>query len=413
MRGAERVQTSMLSLIVPDRRIPEDHPLRTVRTVVDRALVALSPEFDALYATKGRPSIPPEQLLRALLLQLFYTIRSERLLMEQLEYNLLFRWFVGLNMDEPVWVSSVFSKNRDRFLDGDVVTKFFQLVVDDARTRGLLSDEHFTVDGTLIEGSAAFKTLKSFTPTDTSTDTPDDEGSPGQNAVDHNVTVRNTTERNATERNATVDFHGEKRTNATHRSLSDPDVRLARKGVGKETRLCYLANVLMDNRYGLPVDAEVTYADDGRGEHTAALLMLAERCGADEVGRTECEGGRRRTVGADKKYDDRDFVAAARALNVTPHVAQNIHSRRPRSAIDARTTERPGYAVSQERRKRVEEGFGWGKTVGLLHKLRHRGRSRVAQVFTLTMCGYLLVRLKTLLREGLGHPPKRPLVLAT
>jgi transposase len=389
MRGTEQVQTSMLSLIAPDTRIPADHPLRTIRQVVDRALTALSPEFDRLYADRGRPSIPPEQLLRALLLQLFYSVRSERLLMEQLDYNLLFRWFVGLNLDEPVWVPSVFSKNRDRFLDGDVVAKFFALVVDDARTRGLLSDEHFTVDGTLLEGSAAFKSLarRQRSPEE---DPPADGPAP---------------------RNPSVNFRGEKRSNATHRSTTDPDVRLARKSDGQEAQLAYLATTLVDNRYGLPVDAEVTFADDGKGEHTAALLMLAARCPADAVGHTATAGGRRCTVGADKKFDDPDFVAAARVLNVTPHVAQNLHARKATSAIDGRTTQSPGYQLSQARRPRIEESFGWGKTVGLLDKLRHRTLPRVQQVFALTMCGYLLVRLKTLLRVGLGHVPRRPLRL--
>ena len=394
MRGTEQVQTSMLSLVVPEDRIPTEHPLRTVRTIVDRALAALSPEFDAVYAARGRPSIPPEQLLRALLLQLFYTVRSERLLMEQLDYNLLFRWFVGLNQDEPVWAPSVFSKNRERFLAGAVVAKFFELVVDDARSRGLLSDEHFTVDGTLLEGSAAFKSLARRA----------DGGAPPTDPAGPPLPP------GTSPRNPTVDFRGERRTNATHRSTTDPDVRLARKANGHETRLSYQANVLLDNRYGLPVDTEVTEADDGHGEHTAALLMLAARCSAAAVGAPR---GGRRTVGADKKYDDADFVAAARVLQVTPHVAQNLHARRRISAIDGRTTQTPGYQTSQALRPRIEEGFGWAKTIGLLDKLRHRTLPKVQQVFALTMCGYLLVRLKTLVRAGLGHPPRRRLRLRT
>jgi len=303
--------------------------------MTDRALKDLSRKFNAIYATTGRPSIPPEKLLRALLLQVLYTVRSERLLMEQLEYNLLFRWFVGLNMDEPVWVPTVFSKNRDRLLDGDIAEKFFHGVLKQAREADLLSDEHFSVDGTLME---AWASQKSFQRKDAGgAPTPDDPGNP------------------------TVNFHGEKRSNATHESKTDPDARLARKSGGHEAKLAYTGNVLIENRNGLVVDTELLLSN-GTAERDAAMLM-AERI----------EGAERVTLAADKGYDTKELVQEMRHMNVTPHVAQNT-GRRGGSAIDGRTTRHAGYRISQQKRKRIEEVFGWLKTVGALRKTRHRRR---------------------------------------
>jgi transposase len=320
----------------------------------------LSPAFDQLYSQIGRPSIPPEKLLRALLLQAFYSVRSERQLMEQLDYNLLFRWFVGLAMDAPIWDVTVFTKNRERLLEDEVAAKFFHAVLSQPEVRALLSDEHFSVDGTLIE---AFAGMKSFKPKAAGGEPPAGGG-----------------------RNAERDFHGERRTNATHASTTDPDVRVLRKGRGKEAKLCYMGHLLMENRNGLIVDALVTEAC-GTAERAAALAMLSR------------QGGRHRaTLGADKAYDVAGFVADLRALNVTPHVAQNPTGRR--SAIDARTTRHPGYAVSQRLRKRIEESFGWIKTVGGLRKTRHRGSARVGWLFTLTAAACNLVRLPRLLAAG-------------
>lgn len=353
MRGEDRQQVSMFSYVSPDRRVPQDHPLRVIWVLSDAALQRRSRRFDELYSRVGRPSIAPEKLLRALLLQVLYTIRSERLLMEQLDYNLLFRWFVGLNADEPVWDATVFSKNRDRLLDGDIAQAFFAGVLELAREHRLLSDEHFTVDGTLLEAWAGHK---SFTPKDTPpSEPPADAG------------------------NADVDFRGAPRSNATHESTTDPEARLFKKAKGQEAKLAYLGHVLMENRHGLVVDTRVTQAT-GRAERDAAEEMLH---------------GRQGTVGGDKAYDTHDFVQAARAAGVTPHVAQNQTNRR--SAIDGRTTRHPGYAISQTKRKRVEEIFGWGKTIGLLDKLRHRGRDRVGWVFTFTAAAYNLVRMRTLI----------------
>ena len=348
----------MFSYLSPEGRVPHDHPLRPIRSITDVVLKGLSKRFDELYEDKGRPSIAPEKLLRALLLQVLYTIRSERLLMEQLAYNLLFRWFTGLNMDEEVWVPTVFSKNRDRLLEGDVARAFFEGVLGEARTAGLLSDEHFSVDGTLIE---AWASQKSFRPKDETGSPPDDD--PG---------------------NPTVNFHGEKRGNATHESVTDPDARLARKSGGHEAKLAYCGNVLIENRNGLVVDTEV-FPANGTAERDAALVM-AERL----------EGTRRVTLAADKGYDTREFVAETRGMKVTPHVAQN--ERRPGgSAIDERTTRHESYKVSQHKRKRIEEVFGWLKTVGALRKTRHRGIFKVGWVFTFAAAAYNLVRMRNLL----------------
>ena len=309
-----------------------------------------------MYAKVGRRSIAPEKLLRALLLQVLYTVRSERMLMEQLEYNLLFRWFVGLNMDEPVWDVTVFTKNRERLLKADVAKQFFQLVVEQARNLDLMSDEHFTVDGTLLEACAS---LKSFKKIGGGEEPPcDDPGNP------------------------TVDFHGEKRSNQTHESTTDADALLAKKGSGKEAKLSYSGHVLMENRNGLVTDVEVLQAN-GTAERDAALVMIENIPGDQPV-----------TIGADKGYDTKEFVAEARNMNATPHVTQNNKGRK--SAIDGRTTRYAGYAISQQRRKRVEEIFGWMKTVGGMRKLRHRGLQLVGWMFTLAAAAYNMVRIRNL-----------------
>src|SRR6185312_5223621 len=335
----------------PESRIPSNHPLRLIRGVADDALRALDTQFAALYAEGGRPSIPPEQLLRALLLQAFYSIRSERQLMEQLNYNLLFRWFVGLSVDDPVWVPTVFSKNRDRLLAGDIAAGFMDAVLNLPRVKTLLSDEHFSVDGTLIQ---AWASMKSFRRKDGNDQPP----GPG--------------------RNGERDFHRDKRSNATHASTTDPDARLAKKSAGKEAKLAYSGNLLMENRHGLVVDARVEPAT-GTVEPEAALAMLGE-----------LPEGQRVTVGADKAYDTAGFVAAARALNVTPHVAQNIHAGRG-SNIDGRVTRHGGYAVSQVIRKRIEEANGWIKCVGGMTQTRFRGLARVNWMFQLKSAAYNLI----------------------
>ncbi|HEX9628252.1 MAG TPA: IS5 family transposase [Acidiferrobacterales bacterium] len=355
MRGEDQRSEGMFSYVSADKRVPSDHPLRAIRAIVDAALADLSPALMKLYSNLGRPSIPPERLLRALLLQAFYTVRSERQLMEQLDYNLLFRWFVGLSMDDTVWDPTVFSKNRDRLLDGDIARKFLAAVLSRPKVQGLLSAEHFTVDGTLIE---AWASLKSFVPKDGSGTPPTGGG-----------------------RNAERDFHGEKRSNDTHASTTDPDARLFRKGPGKEAKLCFLGEAMTENRHGLIVDTR-TMPATGTAECEAALDMMADRDG-------------RATVGADKLYDQAGFIAGARALGVTPHVAQNTKNRR--SAIDRRTTRHPGYAISQVKRKRIEECFGWIKTVGGLRKTRHRGRALVDWFFTLTAAAYNLIRIPKIL----------------
>ena len=359
MRGNDHKNTTLFSYISPEERVPADHPLRPIRSMVDKALKGLSACFAALYSDTGRPSIPPEKLLRALLLQVLYTVRSERMLMEQLDYNLLFRWFVGLNMDDPIWDVTVFTKNRDRLLQGDVARGFFEQVLAQARESKLLSDEHFTVDGTLIEAWAGHKSFKRKDgPPDPP---PDDPGNPD------------------------VNFHGEKRSNATHASTTDPECRLCKKSRGSPAALCYLGHVLMENRNGLVIEPTVTQAG-GTAERDAALRMVQA-----------IPGSRRVTLGGDKNYDTRDHVDALRSLNVTPHVARNTANRG--SAIDGRTTWHPGYAVSMRKRKRVEEIFGWMKTVGLMRKTRHRGRERVDWMFTFTAAAYNLIRMRNLAPE--------------
>jgi transposase len=360
MRGADERSESMFSYISLEARVPADHPLRAIRRLTDRALEDLSPRFGTLYIHFGRPSIPPEQLLRALLLQVLYTIRSERQLIEQVDYNLLFRWFVGLGIDDRVWSASTFSKNRDRLLDGDIAAAFFEAVRLQATAAQLLSDEHFTVDGTLLE---AWASHKSFTPRDTPPS--HDPGADGGNP--------------------SIDFRGERRTNATHQSTTDPDARLYRKSDGRPAQLAYGGHLLMENRSGLIVNARVTPAD-GYGERDAALVMISEI------------PGHRITLGADKGYDYPGFVAELRRMRVTPHVAQHITDRRG-SAIDARTTRSAGYASSQRKRKLIEQAFGWMKTVGGLRKLRHRGGRLVGWIFTFTAAAYNIVRMRRLLPE--------------
>lgn len=357
MRGEDHQQDALFSYLSPEQRVPQDHPLRKLRRVVDQVLKKMSRRFTAMYAQIGRPSIAPEKLLRALLLQSLYTVRSERLLMEELNYNLLFRWFVGLNLDDPVWDPTVYSKNRERLLTSDVAQAFFEEVRAYAEQQGLLSDEHFTVDGTLLE---AWASQKSFKPK------AGGEGSPPEDPG-----------------NAEVNFRGEKRRNDTHQSTTDPEARLYKKAQGKEAKLGYLGHVLIENRNGLVVDAGVTPAT-GTAEREAALDMIQEK-----------SGGHRVTLGGDKNYDTHDFVEELRACKVSPHVAQNTTNRS--SAIDGRTTRHPGYAVSQRKRKRVEEVFGWMKTIGLMRKLRHRGRDLVGWMFTWAAAAYNLVRIGNLM----------------
>jgi transposase len=360
MRGKDEQQLDVFSYINPEQRVPQEHPLRPLRVMTDEALQQLRPRFNGLYAKTGRPSIAPEKLLRALLLQALYSVRSERMLMEQLNYNLLFRWFVGLNMDDAIWDVTVFTKNRERLLDGDIAEAFFQAVLQQARERGLLSDEHFTVDGTLLEAWAG---AKSYQRKDGKNAVPPDD--PG---------------------NATVDFHGETRSNETHASKTDPEAKMARKGKGKEAKLSYNGNLLVENRNGLIVDTEVFEAN-GTAERDAALVMLEQIPGRKQV-----------TVGGDKAYDTADFVAECRNLKVTPHVAQNLE-RRGGSAIDARTTQHVGYAISQRKRKRIEECFGWLKTIALMRKVRHRGLFKVEWNFTFAAAAYNLIRMRNLANQ--------------
>jgi transposase len=359
MRGDDASKGSLFSYIDLEKRISAGHPLRVIREIANAALKALSREFDALYSPLGRESIPPERLLRALLLQAFYSIRSERQLVERIDTDLLFRWFVGLGIEDPVWDATTFTKNRDRLLDGEIASKFLAAVLADKKVRGLLSDEHFSVDGTLLE---AWASPKSFRPKDGS----GEPSGPG--------------------RNGARDFHGEKRKNDTHASTTDPDARLFRKGSGKEARLSFMGHALMENRNGLIVDAVTTRAS-GHAERLAAIALIEPR--ADRPNPI--------TLGADKAYDTSDFVMELRERWVTPHVAQNTNGRR--SAIDRRTTRHPGYEVSQRIRKRIEEAFGWAKTVAGLRKMRHRGLSKIGWQFTLAMAAYNLIRLPKLLAE--------------
>jgi transposase len=348
----------MLMVIDPEQRVPKEHPRRRIKPLAEAALNELSPIVDAMYSAVGRPSIPPERLLKASLLMALYTVRSERLFCEQLDYNLLFRWFLDLAIDESSFDHSSFSRHRARLLEHAVAGEFFRAVVAQARTLRLLSDEHFTVDGTLVE---AWASLKSFKRSDAIPGQPPD--APG---------------------NPTVNFHGERRSNATHQSTTDPEARLAKKGPGKEAKLCYSANALMENRNTLLIDFQVQPAD-GTAERRAAIAMTDERL----------PGSRRITLGGDKGYDTRAFVAHCRALKITPHVARN-QARRGGSALDARTARHPGYAVSQWLRKQVEEAFGWMKTIGGLRKTRYRGRERVQMHAYLVATAYNLIRIAKL-----------------
>ncbi len=356
MRGSDAVSGKLFSYVNLEKRVSADHPLRVIREIVNATLAAMSAEFDALYAPFGRGSIPPELLLRALLLQAVYTIRSERQWVERIDFDLLFRWFVGLGVDDPVWDATTFTKNRDRLLAGEIATKFLATVLAQPRVKALLSDEHFSVDGTLLE---AWASTKSFRPRDGSGPPPD----PG--------------------RNGEQDFQGQKRRNETHASTTDPDARLYRKGRGKEAKLCFMGHALMQNRNGLIVGAVATRAS-GHAERLAAQHLIAPH--ADQPQRI--------TVGADKAFDTQDFVAEMREINVTPHVAQNDNGRR--SAIDGRTTRHPGYALSLRIRKRIEEAFGWAKTVAGLRKARHRGLPKIDWQFVFAMAAYDLVRLPKL-----------------
>jgi transposase len=398
MRGSDTRSGELFSYVDLEQRVPAKHPLRKIRQLVNDVLVSLDPEFAKLYSAFGRESIPPERLLRALLLQALFTIRSERQLMEQLDYNLLFRWFVGLGIDDAVWVPTVFTKNRDRLLDADVAAKFMEQLLAHKDVRNLLSDEHFSVDGTLIE---AWASMKSFQPKaqPAAPDQPPPEqpggvppapspappAPPTENSAPPQTSTQTEIkpeDRPMKERNADVDFHGQKRSNATHASTSDADARLYKKGKGKEAKLCHMGHALMENRSRLIVETETTLAD-GFGERKAALAMITRHC----------EGQRQITLGADKGYDTADFVADLRAMNVTPHVASKVKG----SAIDGRTMRHAGYAVSQRIRKQIEEAFGWGKTIGTAAKTMLRGTARVGFQFTLNMAAYNLARLPKLL----------------
>jgi transposase len=388
MRGLDTRSGELFSYVDLEQRVPAKHPLRKIRQLVNDVLASLDAEFARLYSAFGRESIPPERLLRALLLQALFTIRSERQLMEQLDYNLLFRWFVGLGIDDPVWVATVFTKNRDRLLDADVAAKFMSELLAHKEVRKLLSDEHFSVDGTLIEAWASMKSFQPKVPTAT----PEEPGgdppappatpTPETTARTEPTTETKTEDQPMKERNAEVDFHGQKRSNETHASTSDPQARLYKKGKGKEAKLCFMGHALMENRNGLIVETETTQAD-GFGERKAALVMINRRC----------PGERQITVGADKGYDTADFVADLRAMNVTPHVAAKAKG----SALDGRTTRHAGYLVSQKKRKLIEEAFGWGKTVGTAAKTMLRGAARVGFQFTLNMAAYNLARMPKLL----------------
>ena len=364
MRGSDERTGVLFSYVDLEARVRHDHPLRTIRRLVNEALSALEGEFVALYSGMGRPSIAPEKLLRAMLLQAFFSIRSERQLMERLEFDLLFRWFVGLGIDDAVWDHSTFSKNRDRLLEGDVAARFLAAVLAQPRVKRLLSTEHFSVDGTLIEAWASMKSIK-----------PKSRASgPGEPPAGGGG------------RNADADFHGQKRSNATHASSTDPQARLYKKGPGKEAKLCFMGHGLMENRHGLLIDACLTQAD-GHAERVAALHMIEPHADRPQA----------ITLGADKGYDAEDFVNELRSMQVTPHVAQNRNGRR--SAIDGRTVRHPGYAVSLRIRKRIEEAFGWIKTIAGQRKTRFRGRDRVGWAFTFAAAAYNLVRLPKLLAE--------------
>jgi transposase len=360
MRGGDGRSGSLFSYVDLEARVGKDHPLRIIRGIVNEALAGLSGDFSALYSQSGRPSIPPEKLLRAMLLQAFYSIRSERQLMERLEFDLLFRWFVGIGVDDAAWDHSTFSKNRERLLEGDVAAKLLNAVLAQPRVKRLLSTDHFSVDGTLVE---AWASMKSFRPKDS------EPPAPGGG------------------RNREMDFHGQKRSNETHASTTDPGARLYRKGPGKEAKLCFMGHALMENRNGLVVDACLTEAN-GHAERIAALHMIEPR--ADRPTPI--------TLGADKAYDAEDFVNELRSMNATPHVAQNTNGRS--SAIDRRTTRHAGYTISQRIRKRIEEAFGWIKMIAGQERTKFRGRERVGWAFTFAAAAYNLARLPKLMKAS-------------
>jgi transposase len=361
MRGSDGRSGSLFSYVDLEARVPRGHPLRSIRQIANGALSDLSGDFAAMYARLGRPSIAPEKLLRASLLQAFYSVRSERQLMERLDFDLLFRWFVGLGIDDPVWDHSVFSKNRDRLLEGEIAAKFLAAVLAQPHVKQLLSSDHFSVDGTLVEAWASMKSLK-----------PRDGGGGSEPPA-------------GVGRNAEVDFRGRKRGNDTHASTSDPDALLYRKGAGMEAKLCFIGHALMENRHGLLIDTRLTRVS-GHAERLAALDMIASRADRPQA----------ITLGGDKGFDAADFVMELREINVTPHIARNTSRR---SAIDVRTTRHPGYAISQRIRKRIEEGFGWMKTVAGLRKTKYRGLDKVGWTFTFAAAAYNLIRLPKLMTE--------------
>lgn len=358
MRGSEEKQIEAFSYVGMEDRIPAKHPIRPFKKMVDELLREMDTEFDKIYADSGRPSIAPEYLLRASILQILYSVRSERQLMDQVDFNILFRWFVGLSMDTPVWDHSTFTKNRDRLLESEIARIFFAKVVERARRKRFLSDEHFTVDGTLIE---AWASMKSFQPKDGQGGSGPSGGTGGSSNPD-------------------VDFRGQARSNDTHESKTDGDARLYKKTKGSESKLAYLGHVLMENRSGLAVDLEVTHAS-GTAERDAAKAMAGR-----------LRGHRRRTLGADKGYDAAEFAEDLRAMNITPHIA----ARKGGKSVDGRTTRHTGYAISQRKRKRVEEIFGWAKTVGPLRKAKLRGKEKIDWLFTMSIAVFNLVRMRNL-----------------
>ncbi len=350
MRGKDFQQQGMFSYLSPEERVPRNHPLRKIKKMTDKSLDNMSESFSKIYSAVGRPSIPPEQLLRAMLLQVLYSIRSERMLAEQLQYNLLFRWFVGLSMEDPSWNHSTFSKNRDRLISGEIADLFFKEILGEAEKKHLLSSEHFTVDGTIIEAWASIKSIR-----------PKDEDGPSDKG----------------DRNPERDFHGEKWTNATHASTTDPEARLYKKGKGKEAKLCYMGHILMENRNGLVVNATVTHAT-GTAETDAAIKMI-----------NDISTNKKKTIGADKGYDSGRFVKKMRAMKTTPHVAKKKIGK----TIDKRTTRHAGYQISLRKRKRVEEIFGWLKTIGPIRKTKYKGISRISRSFTFASTVFNLVRM--------------------
>jgi len=360
MRGDDKHQSGVFVYVLAEERIPQDHPLREIKRIIDKALNKMHPLFSKIYSKMGRRSIPPEHLLRGLLLQVLYTIRSERQLIEQLDYNILYRWFVGLEIDDPIWNASTYSKNRERLLSNRLVQAFFREVLEEARFRNLLSEEHFSVDGTLIE---AWASHKSFKEKDRSDDSPKPDS-----------------------RNPSVDFHGKKRKNETHQSTTDPDSRMYTKSQGQTAKLSYMGHVLLDNRHGL-ISAAMTTQASGKAESDTAITLLKKK-------QRGIKKRRRITCGADKAYDNQTFVEKLRGLCVTPHVTQNDTNRSSR--IDRRTTRHTGYSISQTKRKLVEESFGWMKTVGLMRKTRHKGLERVNWMFIFTAAAYNLVRIRNL-----------------